>query len=51
MLYTGVTRPDKITIGTISTNEKIIACCIVGDMEEIASPVPTVDNVKMKIPK
>ena len=49
MLFTGVTRPDIITIGTISTNEKIIACCIVCDMEEIASPVPTVDNVKMKI--
>lgn len=51
MLYTGVTRPDQNNHWNNQHKRENLACCIVCDMEEIASPVPTVDNVKMKIPK
>ena len=48
---TGVANPDIKIYGTISTNAPRIPCCWVDEIEEIKSPIPTIENKKEINPK
>ena len=43
---TGVAKPDIRIYGTISTKAPNIPCCCVDEIEDIKSPIPTIENKK-----